>query len=127
MPWFVPTDGDPLLLGVRSPSLSLLNSPHRRKLQLAARIQAMCRAAPNPRRMAAAIGSALQEGGLLDEAPESVSALLSAITDSDQLDGALGTAGLSSRYRVASPEEQRALEETTAEAWSSRLSLHEMA
>lgn len=118
MPWFVPTVGDPMFLGVQDKSLREINKSLSSKLgSLAGRVQTMPRHSQDWR----GAGQALRELGALSEPPQSLEQLAMQVFDDPAFAEFAMTAGASSPYRPARPEEIKELERMPLGMWPLRL------
>lgn len=117
MPWFVPTQGDLLFLGVEASSLSEIETMNQRLSALTGRVHRMSRGEWEAR----AVGRDLAEIGALSEAPENLGQLKTAILDDTAFAEFAMTAGIESPYRKARPQEIKDLEDFPLAMWPLRL------
>ena len=115
MPWFVPTQGDHLFLGVQAQSRQELLTMSRKLSALTARLY------PLTDRQARAIGQDLVENGAMTEAPSSRKGLAGAVLEDPAFAEFAMAMGLESEYRPARPEEAKQLQEFAMTMWPLRL------
>ena len=118
MPWFVPTIGDGMFLGVKDSSLTEVNKGLESKLgALAGRVRTM----PGHSREWRGAGRALRELGALSQAPESLEQLAMQVFEDTAFAEFAMVAGATNPYRRATPDEVKELERLTLGMWPLRL------
>ena len=121
MSWFVPVQGDPLLLAIPTDRLRALQRPTARRDLLVMRVIRACRAAGRPEETARRVGQHLAAAGVLGERPGGLVQLQSLLYEDPLLRRALHGLGLDGSYRAAPPDLVPALECCRALAWAIRL------
>lgn len=118
MPWFVPTTGDGMFLGVQSKSLDEVNKSLESKLgALAGRVQTM----PGHSREWKGAGRALKELGALSQSPDSLQELAMQVFEDPAFAEFAMTAGANSPYRKATLDEVKELARLPLGMWPLRL------
>lgn len=117
MPWFVPTVGDAMLLGVKADSLSELTSLEQKLGSLAGRVRTM----PQARRQWKPTARALREAGALSAMPESLEELGAEVFDDPAFAEFAMTAGAESPYRKARLDEAKELDRMPLQMWGLQL------
>lgn len=118
MPWFVPTTGDGMFLGVQDKSLDEVNKSLESKLgALAARVQTM----PGHSREWKGAGRALAELGALSEPPQNLQQLAMQVFEDPAFAEFAMAAGANSPYRKATLDEAKELERMPLGMWPLRL------
>jgi hypothetical protein len=115
MPWFVPTHGDHMFLGVEAQSRQELRTSEQKLSALTGRLY------PLANWQARAIGQDLMENGALSEAPSSREGLTTAVLEDPAFAEFAMAMGLESEYRPARPEEAEDLQAFDLAFWPLRL------